>query len=221
MLDWILDLLRLNVEFIERGGYPGIAFLMAIESSIIPFPCEIIVPPAGYLAAQGKMSIGGVLAASVVGSLAGAWANYWLALRFGRPFLLRVGKWMFLKEKHLDRAEAYFARHGEIGTFVGRLVPGVRSFVSLPAGMARMDPFRFSLYTSLGAGIWCAILFAVGWSVGKAGADLDLESVNRESGQIFLLAVVPGIALLLAAYVWRRRRSPPPPPAPPGNSPPA
>jgi membrane protein DedA with SNARE-associated domain len=219
VLDWILDLLRLNVEFIERGGYPGIAFLMAIESSIIPFPCEIIVPPAGYLAAQGKMSIGGVLAASVVGSLAGAWANYWLALRLGRPVLLRVGRWFLLREKHLDRAEAYFARHGEIGTFVGRLVPGVRSFVSLPAGMARMDPLRFSLYTSLGAGLWCAILVAIGWSVGKAGADLDVESVKDDAGRIFLTAVVPGIALLLLAYAWRRRNSPPaPPPPPPGDS---
>ncbi|HEU4394995.1 MAG TPA: DedA family protein [Planctomycetota bacterium] len=206
MFDWVLDLLRLNVEFIERGGYPGIAILMAIESSIIPFPCEIIVPPAGYLAAQGKMSIGGVLAASVVGSLAGAWANYWLALRFGRPFLLRVGKWMLLKEKHLDRAEAYFARHGEIGTFVGRLVPGVRSFVSLPAGMARMDPFRFSLYTGLGAGIWCAILVAVGWAIGKAGAELDIETVKAESGRIFLFAVLPGIAVLIGIYAWRRKK---------------
>lgn len=211
MLEWILDLLRLNVAFIERGGYAGIAFLMAVESSIIPFPCELIVPPAGYLAAQGKMSLAGVLGASTLGSLAGAWANYWLALRFGRPVLLRIGKWVLLREHHLDRAQAFFARHGEIGTFVGRLVPGVRSFVSLPAGMARMDWFRFSLYTSLGAGIWCAILFAIGWSVGKAGADLEVDAVNEETGRIFLMAVLPALVLLVAAYAWRRRRRAEPP----------
>jgi len=211
VLEWILDLLRLNVAFIERGGYAGIAFLMAVESSIIPFPCELIVPPAGYLAAQGKMSLAGVLGASTLGSLAGAWANYWLALRFGRPVLLRIGKWVLLREHHLDRAQAFFARHGEIGTFVGRLVPGVRSFVSLPAGMARMDWFRFSLYTSLGAGIWCAILFAIGWSVGKAGADLEVDAVNEETGRIFLMAVLPALVLLVAAYAWRRRRRAEPP----------
>lgn len=220
MLEWIRDVLALNVDLIAKGGYPGIFVLMAVESSFIPFPSEVVVPPAGYLAAQGRMSLPGVMAASIGGSLVGAWFNYWFATRVGRPFFHRYGKWFLVSERSLDRAEAFFARHGEIGTFVGRLVPAVRQLVSLPAGMARMNLLRFTLFTALGAGLWCAVLYGIGYSVGKAGERLDLSRIRDRSTGVFLSWVLPSLVVLVAAYVvWHRRRksreAPPSPPAPP------
>jgi membrane protein DedA with SNARE-associated domain len=217
--DWIHDILALNVDLIARGGYGGIVLLMAIESSFIPFPSEVVVPPAGYLAATGEMSFAGVMAASVLGSLLGAWFNYGFAIRVGRPFFHRYGRWFLVTPKALDRAEAFFARHGEIGTFVGRLLPGIRQLVSLPAGMARMHLGRFTLFTALGAGTWCAVLFGVGYGVGKAGEAMDLSKVKDQATGIFLLYVLPSLALLVAGYVaWnrgRRNREAAPPPAAP------
>jgi len=206
MLDWIHDLLELNVDLIRLGGYTGIVFLMFIESSFIPFPSEVVVPPAGYLVQKGEMNATLVLAASIVGSLLGAWFNYWFAIRVGRPFFHRYGKWFLVSESSLDKAEAFFARHGEIGTFVGRLIPGVRQLVSLPAGMARMHLGRFTLYTALGAGIWCAVLLWIGYTVGEHGESLDLRQVKDEAWKWFILGVVPSMAALIAAYVWIRRR---------------
>ncbi len=207
MLDWIRDLLALNVDLIAKGGYTGIVVLMAIESSFIPFPSEVVVPPAGYLAAKGEMSFAGVMAASITGSLLGAWFNYWFAIRVGRPFFHRYGKWFLVSEKSIDKAEVFFARHGEIGTLVGRLIPGVRQLISLPAGMARMNLLRFTLFTALGAGSWCAVLYGIGYSVGKAGEKLDLAGIRDRSGHIFLTWVAPVCVLLVAAYVlWYRHR---------------
>lgn len=219
MLEWIRDVLALNVDLIARGGYAGIFLLMAIESSFIPFPSEVVVPPAGYLAARGEMSFPGVMAAAIGGSLAGAWFNYWFAIRVGRPFFHRYGKWFLVSEKSLDAAEAFFARHGEIGTFIGRLVPGVRQLVSLPAGMARMALGRFTLFTALGAGLWCAVLYGIGFSVGKAGERLDLSRIKDQSWSVFLNWVLPAGAALVAAYVlWHRRRSRREPPSPGGGA---
>jgi membrane protein DedA with SNARE-associated domain len=221
VLEWIRQILALNVDLVAKGGYPGIAVLMAIESSFIPFPSEVVVPPAGFLAARGQMSFAGVMAASIGGSLVGAWFNYWFAIKVGRPFFHRYGKWFLVSEKSIDRAEAFFARHGEIGTFVGRLVPVVRQLISLPAGMARMNLLRFTFYTGLGAGIWCAVLYGIGYSIGKAGERLDLSRIRDESTRVFVVWVAPVLVLLVAGYVWWHRRrsaaaaagaSPPPPP---------
>lgn len=215
MLDWIRDVLALNVDLVARGGYAGIFLLMAIESSFIPFPSEVVVPPAGFLAARGEMSLPWVMAAAVGGSLVGAWFNYWFAIRVGRPFFHRYGKWFLVSEKGLDAAEAFFARHGEIGTFVGRMVPGVRQLVSLPAGMARMHLGRFTLFTALGAGLWCGVLYGIGYSVGKAGEKLDLARIKDQSWGVFLDWVLPAGAVLVAAYAfWYRRRSRREPPSP-------
>ena len=212
MLDWIRDILQLNVDLVARGGYAGVFVLMAIESSFIPFPSEVVVPPAGYLAAKGQMSMAWILAAAVAGSLAGAYFNYWFAVRVGRPFFHRYGKWFLVSEKGIDRAEAFFARHGEIGTLVGRLVPVVRQLISIPAGMARMNLARFGFFTGLGAGIWCAVLAGIGWSIGKASEPLDLAAVKNRSTGIFLVWILPALVLLVAGYVlvrrFRARRAP-------------
>ncbi len=123
-------------ETVLTLGYPGIVFLMAVESSLVPFPSELVMPPAGYLIHQGGMSWLPVIASGVAGSLLGALCNYFLALKLGRPFFIRYGKYVFLKQEHLERAERFFAEHGAIATFVGRLIPVVRQLISLPAGLA-------------------------------------------------------------------------------------
>ncbi len=196
-------------------GYAGIALLMALESSFVPFPSEVVLPPAGYLAAQGRMSAPLAVLAGLAGSLLGALFNYFLAAKLGRPLLHRYGKYLLLKQKSLDRAELFFQRHGEISMFVGRLVPVIRQVISLPAGLARMRLEKFVLYTALGAGIWCSVLTYIGWYVGKhapAIANLDqlLQSPEvRSYSRVALLVMTPFIVVLLAVYVYRQRRAAP------------
>jgi len=202
MLDRIVTWLT---ETIFVLGYPGITILMAIESSAFPFPSEVVMPPAGYLAAKGRMNFTLVMIAGIVGSLIGALVNYWLAHWFDR-FLRRYGKWILVSPKALDKAEAFFRHHGEIGTFIGRLVPVVRQLISIPAGMCRMRLDRFIAYTSLGAGIWCLILTYIGYLLGQHEATLRNEDVQRYVGKV-LVYLLPALALLGAAYaVWYRRQ---------------
>src|SRR5262249_48683178 len=150
-------------------GYPGIVILMAIESSVLPLPSELVMPPAGYLAAQGKMSAGVAVLCGMGGSVLGALANYALAVFVGEPVLRKYGKYVLISERSLDRSEQFFLRHGEISTFVARLLPVVRHLISIPAGMSRMRLGRFIAFTAAGAGIWCAILTYLGWLIGRHG----------------------------------------------------
>lgn len=193
-------------EMIFQLGYPGIALLMALESSFFPFPSEVVMPPAGYLAAQGRMNPGLAFGAGVLGSLLGALFNYYVAVRLGRPLLHRYGRYLLIRERSLNRAEAFFRRHGEIGTFVGRLIPVIRQYISLPAGLARMHVGRFSLYTAAGAGIWCAILTGIGWFLGQHAAVLPEEEVQRLSTLAFI-ALIPVLIVIVGVYVWRHRRA--------------
>ncbi len=194
-------------------GYPGITLLMAVESSFFPFPSEVVLPPAGYLAAQGRMNAGLVVAAGLLGSLLGALFNYYVAVYLGRPFLVRFGKYVLVKEAHLARAEKFFEDHGEISTFMGRLVPVVRQLISVPAGLARMRVDRFIAYTALGAGIWCVILTAIGWIIGKNAeivGDLDSLVENPAVHQyltIALLILAPILATIVTVYVVRYRKA--------------
>ena len=186
-------------------GYPGITILMAIESSAFPFPSEVVMPPAGYLIAKGRMSWAPVMVAGVLGSLIGALVNYWLAAWLDRV-LRRYGKWILVSHKSLDKAEAFFRNHGEIGTFIGRLVPVVRQLISIPAGMARMRLDRFVLYTSLGAGTWCLVLTYIGYVLGQHEATLRNEDVQRYVGRV-LVYLLPALGVIALAYVvWHRRR---------------
>jgi membrane protein DedA with SNARE-associated domain len=199
---WLAD------NLIARFGYLGIFGLMFIESSFVPFPSEIVMPPAGDLARRSpEWSLAGVITAGIAGSLAGALVNYYLARYLGRAVLLRLihryGRWFRVSIEVYDRSEAFFLRHGAIATFAGRLVPGVRQIISLPAGLARMNLVTFSVLTSLGAGIWVAILAVVGYRFGQ-----DAETLSRvlkeDSGWLVLGAVG-----LLAVYIlWQRFRKP-------------
>jgi len=189
-------------------GYPGIVVLMAIESSFLPLPSEIVMPPAGYLAAQGRMSGWIALGAGVAGSLIGALLNYGLAIWVGRPFLHRYHRWFLMKETSLDRAEEFFRRHGEMSIFAGRLIPVIRHLISLPAGVARMRLDRFALFTTIGAGIWCAVLTYIGWYLGsRPELVADLDTAIRQRTGLATAITLPILALMVGVYVWRQRRS--------------
>jgi membrane protein DedA with SNARE-associated domain len=159
LIEWI-------VQTIGSLGYPGIFVLMFLESSFFPFPSEVVMVPAGYLAYKGEMNLAIVIACGIVGSLAGALFNYYLAVKLGRPLLIRYGQYVMFSETSMQKIEDFFFRHGHISTFTGRLIPGVRQYISLPAGLARMNLGLFSFYTSLGAGIWVIILTMLGYFIG-------------------------------------------------------
>lgn len=197
-------------DVIFRLGYVGIALLMALESSLVPFPSEVVLPPAGYLAAQGRMSAPLALGAGLFGSLLGALFNYFLAAKLGRPVLHKYGKFMLIKEASLVRAEEFFRRHGEISMFIGRLIPMIRQLISLPAGLAGMRLERFVFYTALGAGIWCAILTYIGWYLGKYATDLaaDFDHLVGQYAGRATLALLPVMAIIIGAYIyWQRKKS--------------
>lgn len=192
-------------ETVLALGYSGIVVLMAIESSIIPLPSELVMPPAGYLAAKGQMNGWLAVAAGTVGSVLGALVNYALAIFVGEPVLRRYGKYVLVSERSLDRAEAYFRRHGEISTFIGRLLPVIRHLISIPAGMSRMSLGRFVGFTALGAGIWCGILTYLGWLIGRHGGEVE-KAIGPYVHQTLVQYVLPAAVLLVIAYViWRRR----------------
>ncbi len=193
VIDWLLTT-------IGAMGYPGIFLLMAMESSVIPIPSELVMPPAGYLAHQGEMNLWAAILCGTVGSLVGAYANYFAAHYLGRPLLLKYGKYVWITEEKFAKVETFFKSHGEISTFIGRLLPVIRHLISLPAGLAGMHHWKFSLYTLLGAGIWCTVLAWIGWFIGKEEA-----LIMRYSHQA-VIGVVIFSALLIAVYVRRHRR---------------
>jgi membrane protein DedA with SNARE-associated domain len=188
------------VATVGQWGYPGIILLMFLESSFFPFPSEVVITPAGYLASQGQMSLGLVIAAGIAGSVLGACFNYWLAVKWGRPFFHHYGRYFLVSEKALDRSERFFARHGHISTFVGRLLPGIRQYISLPAGLARMNLPLFVIFTALGAGIWVTILALLGYLIGN-----NQELISQYLHQV-MIVVVLACAALVAGYVAIRRK---------------
>ena len=185
------------VSTVESWGYAGIFVSMFLESSFFPFPSEVVMIPAGYLAFQGKMSIVWAITAGTAGSLFGALFNYFLAMKFGRAFLIKYGKYLLLKPESLEKLEGFFAKHGEISTFNGRLIPGIRQYISMPAGLARMSLGKFSLYTILGAGIWVTVLALLGYFLGANEAEVGRYLKNAT--MIALLC----IALLSLFYYLR------------------
>ncbi len=193
-------------ETVLALGYPGIVILMAIESSVLPLPSELVMPPAGYLAAKGQMNGWIAIAAGGVGSVIGALVNYALAVFVGEPVLRRYGKYILLSQRSLDRAEAFFRRHGEISTLLGRLLPVIRHLISIPAGMCRMRLIRFVGFTALGAAVWCGILTYLGWLIGRHGEEVQ-AAIGPYVHRTLIQYVLPAVILLLLAYVlWRRRQ---------------
>ncbi len=195
MNDWVI----LWFEWVHDWGYPGIILLMAMESSVIPIPSEIVIPPAAYWATQGRYSFWGVVTAGTVGSYLGAAATYWAARWLGRPLLLRYGKYAFCPEDKVLRAERWLARYEAGGVFFARLVPVVRHLIGIPAGIVRMSFPVYSAMTIVGAGLWCWVL---AWFGGSLLGDQP-ELINNPSLLVQVLRerswLVGGFALLLCA----------------------
>ncbi len=189
------------VDTVSSLGYPGIFALMFLESSFFPFPSEVVMIPAGYLVNAGEMNMFMVIFCGIAGSLAGALFNYYLGYKLGRPFFLKYGKYILFNEDKFLQVEGMFLRHGEIITFIARLIPGVRQYMSFPAGITKMGLIRFCLFTSAGAGIWVTILTLLGYIVGQ----------NQELLKIYLNQIVYTLlilsVILIAIYVyWHQRK---------------
>lgn len=191
---------------VRDWGYLGVVVLMAMESSIFPVPSEVVIPPAAYLAAQGNMSLTGVILAGTVGSYLGSAITYWLALWGGRVAIVRVGGRFLITEEKLGRAEVFLRRYEVAGIFFARLLPVVRHLISIPAGILRMNFGMFSMMTVSGAAIWCAILAWMGARVA------DRNPGAMESPEALVAAVkhesagfVLGVVVLAALYVGVRR----------------
>ncbi|SFV63447.1 putative integral membrane protein (dedA homolog) [hydrothermal vent metagenome] len=188
------------VDKIGDMGYWGIFLLMFLESTFFPFPSEIIMIPAGYLAYKGDMNVYLVVIIGIAGSVGGALFNYYLAMHFGRKFLLKYGKYVFVKEKTLEKLEIFFRKHGEVSTFNGRLIPGIRQLISLPAGLAKMNIVKFSLYSALGAGIWVVVLVFLGYILGSN------EALISEYLHTATLIALVSVVLITIFYMIRNKR---------------
>jgi membrane protein DedA with SNARE-associated domain len=193
-------------------NYYTITLLMVIESSFIPFPSEVVIPPAAYVASKegSDLNIWLVILFGTIGALIGAYVNYFLALWLGRPLLHKLadskfGKMMLLSSEKVQKAEDYFQTHGKTSTFVGRLLPGIRQLISIPAGLARMNLLTFSFFTALGAGIWNGILALLGY-IAHGQADL-IDTYSHEIGY-GLLGIVALIALFyLVKYLRKKKKN--------------
>ena len=187
-------------------NYWGIIFLMAIESSFIPFPSEVVVPPAAYLAhATGELNVVLVVLCATLGAVIGALFNYALAYYLGRPIVYkfansRIGHMCLIDEESVKKAEAYFDKHGAMGTFIGRLVPAVRQLISIPAGLARMKLGKFVLYTALGAGAWNCVLAGIGYYLASVVSYDELDAAVEAYSAEFKYGIIV-IAVLAVLYL--------------------
>ena len=194
-MDILHQIINYLVSIASDWGYFGIFFLMFLESTFFPFPSEVVIIPAGYLAFKGEMNFFLVIVFGVLGSLAGSWFNYLIAFKLGRKFLEK-----FISVEKLDKMDAFFEKHGAMSTFTGRLIPVFRQYISFPAGLAKMNGVVFTLYTALGAFIWVVILDIVGYYIGDNEV-LIKKYLGNISTSIIILVV---IALVL--YFYRRKR---------------
>ncbi len=180
------------MHVIEALGYPGVFIMSALESTFLPIPSSATLIPAGYLIHQGVWNGPLVFAIAIAGTLAGSLANYALAYYCGRYVLVRYGRYFFMDEQKLDIVEQFFLKHGSMSIFLGRLVAGVRHFISFPAGLAKMNLVKFSFYTSLGGGLWTLILLSVGYMIG------DNKDLVAQTLPYLKIAFV----VLVAAFVF-------------------
>lgn len=198
------ELAQWLVEMVQGFGYAGIVILMAVESSFIPFPSEVVMIPAGYLASKGEMNLGLVIVSGLSGSMIGAYINYFGALWIGRGLLIRYGRYVLISPETLEKVDRFFLAHGAISTFSGRLIPGVRQLISIPAGLGRMHLGIFSLYTALGAGLWGALLAFLGYWIGGNEALISEYLKELTAG-----ALVFVVGLVIFYIFWRQKRSSP------------
>lgn len=190
------------VDFVHHLGYAGIFLMTFIESTFVPIPAEVTMIPAGYLVQQGKMAFIPVLLASILGTVGGAYFNYWLAKKYGRDLFIRYGKFFMMTDAKLAKLERFFHEHGAISTFTGRLIPGIRHYISFPAGLARMKRSKFITYTALGGAIWMTVLVCLGYFIGE-NEEVAMRLLPRIKLGILVALVVAGALY----YVIRVRGS--------------
>ena len=199
-------------DILHHLNYFWVMALMAIESSFIPFPSEVVVPPAAYKAATGEMDLFLVILFATIGSDIGALVNYCLAKYLGRPIVYkfaasRLGRLCLLSPEKVEKAEGYFIKNGVTSTLVGRLVPGIRQLISIPAGLSGMPVGRFLLYTTIGAGAWNVVLALLGWFIGKTvPPELFAETIKSYSSAIVFGIVAVLVVGGLAYYLLHRRK---------------
>jgi len=199
LADWVTDV-------IDALGYVGVALLVALENVFPPIPSEIVLPFAGFVAADGKATLPGMILAATIGSVLGAWALYGVAASIGpdrfRRFVVRYGGWFRITTDDLDKAEGWFDRRAELSVMISRCVPLVRSLISIPAGFRRMHFGRFTIYTALGSAVWNTVLIGAGYLLRDSWHEVEpvLDVVQY--------VVIALIAAALAWFVWRRFLSP-------------
>ncbi len=193
------------IGVISASGYWGVLLLMAIESACIPLPSEVIMPFAGYLVHTGKLNLLLVATAGALGCNLGSAVAYWIGAWGGRPLVERFGRFVLLDRRELDRVTHYFERFGGITVFVARLLPVVRTFIALPAGIARMPQWRFHIYTFLGSWPWCFVLAYVGEKLGQSWeTDPRFKAAFHRFHVVVLVALVAGLAWFVWSH-WRHR----------------
>jgi membrane protein DedA with SNARE-associated domain len=201
----VIEILRPLVEFITSVisslGYGGIFFLMILESALIPIPSEIIMPFSGFLASTGKLGSVGVILAGSLGNLVGSVITYYLGIRLGRAFLIKYGKYILFRVHHLVWTEQLFQKYGDKISFVGRLLPGVRTYISLPAGIGKSNFIKFVVYTLAGSIIWNSLLTYAGIQLGRSWQHID-----KYSGYLDIIAVV-AIAVFIVWIVYSNTRN--------------
>lgn len=198
---------------LDHLNYWVIMLLMTIESSFVPFPSEIVVPPAAYLSAgeDARLNVFLVVLSASVGSILGALINYCLSVYLGRPLIYRlanswVGRLCLIDEEKIQKAEAYFNNHGAVGTFVGRLIPGIRQLISIPAGLSRMDMKKFLVYTFMGATIWNIILAAIGYYLAGVVPYEQLDNYVDQYGHDIKMVILALLAIAVAYFVFKQFR---------------
>ena len=194
---------------LEHLIYWTITLLMAIESSFIPFPSEVVVPPAAYkAAASGELNVWLVVLFATLGAVIGAFINYYLAVWLGRPIVYkfansRLGHMCLLDEQKIVKAEEFFVRYGVVATLIGRLVPAVRQLISIPAGLARMNIAKFALYTAIGAGLWNGVLAALGYFLESVVPEEQLVATVTEYSHEIGYGIMVVVALALCYLIYK------------------
>ncbi len=217
MTESIVNQLESMASYAPVWGFLLIFIFMTMESTVLPLPSEIVMIPAGFLAYRGELTFGLfwpdfliAVIMGVAGSIAGAWINYIVSLKLGRPVLYRWGKYFFLPEHHLKRAEEIFREYGDIATFVCRLVPVMRHLISIPAGLSQMNRVSFTTYTAAGAGLWMVILTGVGAYLGKiSGKDTTYHEIVYKGEALlhehfWLVMAIPVVAVI--CYIIAHRK---------------
>jgi membrane protein DedA with SNARE-associated domain len=192
-------------SFVESVGYPGLFLLIMVESTVVPVPSEIVLPFAGWLAHDGKMSLAIVLFINSAAALVGSGLSYWFGAAGGKRLLLRYGRYIFITPQDIDRTEAFFARRGRVTVLIARFVPVVRHIISIPAGVARMPLSAFLLQTFIGATVWGSFLVLLGYELGAKWESVATQL--KQADLVIGLVIIIAFIALAARFVVRRRRA--------------